>query len=37
LFDIVLKIMTNNFNLVNMSEHAEIIFKKQNLPRKKAA
>lgn len=37
LFDIVMEKMTSNFNLVNMSEHAEIILKRNNLPHKTAA
>ena len=36
LFDIVMEKMTANFNLINMSEHANEIIKKGNLPRKLA-
>ncbi len=32
LFDIVMEKMTSNFNMVNMSEHAEIILQRKNLP-----
>ena len=34
LFDIVMEKMTSNFNLINMSEHAIIIMKRQDLPMK---
>ena len=36
LFDIVMEKMTANFNLINMSDHANEILKKGNLPRKLA-
>jgi peptidoglycan-N-acetylglucosamine deacetylase len=34
LFEIVMEKMTNNFNIVNMSEHAKSILSMTNLPRK---
>lgn len=34
LFDIVMEKMTTNFDIVNMSEHAEIILQRGNLPKK---
>lgn len=35
LFDIVMEKMSSNFNLINMSQHAEIIINKRNLKLKK--
>ena len=34
LFDIVMEKMTSNFNMLNMTRHAETILEKDNLPRK---
>ena len=34
LFDIVMEMMTQNFNLMNMSDHADHIIKRGKLPQK---